>query len=77
MEDLPKPPETTAMPPVPSRRLKRLVKSADDGTFHTAERTLEGIESMHMLRKGQVKRLDGRDAVGQATFVASLFEIAA
>jgi hypothetical protein len=32
---------------------------------------------MHMLRKGQVKRLDGRDAVGQATFVASLFEIAA
>jgi IS6 family transposase len=46
-------------------------------TFHTAERTLEGIESMHMLRKGQVKRLDGRDAVGQAKFVQSLFDIAA
>ena len=40
---------------------------------HTAERTLEGIESVHMLRKGQVKRLDGRDAVGQAQLVASLF----
>jgi hypothetical protein len=29
-------------------------------SFHTAERTLDGIESMHMMRKGQVKRLDGR-----------------
>jgi IS6 family transposase len=46
-------------------------------SFHTAERTLEGIESMHMMRKGQVKRLDGRDAVGQAKFVASLFGVVA
>lgn len=46
-------------------------------TFHTAERTLEGMESMHMMKKGQVKRLDGRDAVGQAKFVESLFAIAA
>jgi IS6 family transposase len=45
--------------------------------FHTAERTLEGIESMHMMRKGQVKRLAGNDAQGQAKFVASLFQIAA
>lgn len=46
-------------------------------SFHTAERTLQGVESMHMMRKGQVKRLDGRDAAGQAKFVASLFQIAA
>jgi transposase-like protein len=46
-------------------------------SFHTAERTLEGIESLHMMRKGQVKRIDGRDAVGQAKFVASLFDVAA
>lgn len=46
-------------------------------TFDTAERRLDGIEAMHMLRKGQVKRLDGRDAMGQAKFVASLFEVAA
>jgi transposase-like protein len=46
-------------------------------SFHTAERALERIESMHMLRKGQVKRLDGRDSVGQAKFVASLFGVAA
>ena len=42
--------------------------------FHTAERTLEGIEAVNMMRKGQVKRLAGSDARGQATFVASLFQ---
>ncbi len=46
-------------------------------SLHTAERTLEGIESMHMLSKGQVKRLDGRDAVGQLNFIESLFSITA
>lgn len=45
--------------------------------FHTAERTLEGVESMHMMRQGQVKRLAGNDARGQAKFIASLFQIAA
>jgi hypothetical protein len=30
-----------------------------------------------MLRKGQVKRLDGRDAVEQTRFVESLFDVAA
>lgn len=45
--------------------------------FHTAERTLEGIEAMHMMRKGQVKRLSANDAVGQAKFVLSLFQVAA
>ena len=29
------------------------------------------------MRKGQVKRLDGRDSVGQAKFVGSLFGVAA
>jgi IS6 family transposase len=28
-------------------------------SFHTAERTLEGIEAVNMIRKGQVKRLSG------------------
>jgi transposase, IS6 family len=45
--------------------------------FHTAERTIEGVEALHMMRKGQVKRLDGRDTVGQAKFVESLFGVAA
>jgi transposase-like protein len=46
-------------------------------SFHTAERTLEGIEAVNTMRKGQVKRLDGRDSAGQAKFVASLFGVAA
>jgi transposase-like protein len=29
-------------------------------SFHTAERTIEGIAAAHMVRKGQIKRLDGR-----------------
>ena len=46
-------------------------------SFHSAERTLEGIEAMHMMRKGQVKRIDGRDIIEQVKFVESLFGIAA
>jgi transposase-like protein len=46
-------------------------------SFHTAERKLEGIESLHMMSKGQVKRLDGRDSAGHAKFVGSLFGVAA
>jgi len=46
-------------------------------SFYTAERTLEGVEALHMMRKGQVKRLEERDAMGQAKFVLNLFQIAA
>jgi IS6 family transposase len=46
-------------------------------SFHTAERTIEGIEAINMMRKGQVKRLAGSDAEGHATFVALLFGVAA
>jgi transposase-like protein len=46
-------------------------------SFHTAERTLEGIEAVNMMRKGQVKRLSGSDAEEQGKFVISLFQIAA
>jgi IS6 family transposase len=46
-------------------------------SFHSAERTIEGIEAAHMMGKGQVKRLDGKDAAGRAKFVASLFAVAA
>ena len=44
---------------------------------HTAERTLEGIAAMKMMRKGQVKRLAGSDAPGEGKFVDSLFGSAA
>lgn len=44
---------------------------------HPAERTLEGVESMRLPMRGQVKRLGGGDAVGQAKFVECLFGVAA
>jgi transposase, IS6 family len=43
--------------------------------FQTSERTLEGIEAVNMMRKGQVKRLAGSDVQGQAKFIASLFRL--
>ena len=46
-------------------------------SFYTAERTLEGVEVLHMMRKGQLKRINGGDVVGQAKFVESLVGIAA
>ena len=60
------------------RFIKKKVRSSQCfKSFHTAERTLEGIEAVNMIRKGQVKRLAGSDAQGQAKFVASLFGLAA
>ena len=29
-------------------------------SFRTAERTLEGVEAMHMMSKGQVKRIGSK-----------------
>ena len=34
-------------------------------SFHTAERMIEGIETALMMRKGQVKRLDGEPQGGR------------
>ena len=41
--------------------------------FHAAKRTMEEIEAAHIIKKRLVKRLDGKDALGQAKFVESLF----
>jgi IS6 family transposase len=38
---------------------------------------LAGYEAMAMMRKGQVRRIGGRDMTAQATFIAQLFEVAA
>ena len=60
------------------RFIKRKVRASQcTKRFHTAERALEGIEALHMIRKGQVKRLAGSDARGQATFVAPPSGVAA
>ncbi len=46
-------------------------------SFHTAWRTIRGIEIMRMIYKGQVKGVSKKDALGQKKFVESLFGIAA
>jgi IS6 family transposase len=47
------------------------------GSFWTARRTLAGYEAMAMIRKGQVRNIGGNDIKAQATFIATMFDIAA
>ncbi len=47
------------------------------GSFLSASRTLEGIETMHMIRKGRVRWLAKNDVRAEARFVAELFDISA
>jgi transposase-like protein len=60
------------------RGIKRLVRPGlGFGSFHTARRTLAGYEAMRMVRKGQARRIGGRDMQAQATSIAELFQVAA
>ena len=45
--------------------------------FETAEATILGYESMHMLRKGQVKGVGRNDIVSQKIFIDRMFGVAA
>ena len=56
---------------------KRVWLAKGYGSFQSAWRTLQGIEAMHMIRKGRVRWLAKGDAVGQALFIAELFGLAA
>jgi len=47
------------------------------GSFQSAWRTLQGIETIHMIRKGRVRWLAAHDAVGEALFLAALFGLSA
>ena len=56
---------------------KRVWLAKGYGSFQTAWRTIQGIETLHMIRKGRVRWLAKRDTVGQALFIAWLFGVAA
>ena len=56
---------------------KRVWLAKGYGSFQSAWRTLQGIETVAMMRKGRVRWLAKGDAVGQAHFIAELFGIAA
>ena len=42
-----------------------------------ARRTIQGYEAMHMIRKGQARRVSGSDVRRQIQFINNLFEVAA
>jgi hypothetical protein len=47
------------------------------GSFQNAWRTLQGVETVHMIREGRVRWLAKDDALGQALFINDLFGILA
>jgi transposase, IS6 family len=47
------------------------------GTFTTAQRTIQGYEAMHMLRKGQLAGITKRDVLAQNGVINRLFGLAA
>ena len=56
---------------------KRVWLAKGYGSFQSAWRTLQGIETVNMIRKGRVRWLPKEDAVGQAIFISELFGLAA
>jgi transposase-like protein len=60
------------------RAIKRRV-NAKQGfrEFQAARRTIQGYEAIHMIRKGQVRWVNGNDVRRQIQFIEKLFELAA
>jgi transposase-like protein len=59
------------------RAIKRRVRSMQGfRSFHSAWRTIQGIETVNIIRKGQIRRLPKDDIVGQAAFIVGLFGVA-
>jgi transposase, IS6 family len=56
---------------------KRVWLANGYGSFQSACRTLQGIETVHMIRKGRVRWLAKDDALGQALFITDLLGISA
>ena len=60
------------------RAIKRRVKAKQGfRECHAARRTIQGYEAMHMIRKGQARRVSGSDVRRQIQFINQLFEVAA
>jgi transposase-like protein len=60
------------------RTVKRRVRLAMGyGSFRTAWRTIQGIETMHLIRKGRVRRVPKDDVAAQIRFLHRLFGLPA
>jgi len=60
------------------RAIKRRV-NAKQGfrEFQAAGRTIHGYEAINILRKGQVRRVSGKDVLQQNQFINRIFELVA
>ena len=59
------------------RAIKRRVKAKQGfREFQAARRTIQGYEAIHMIRKGQVRRVRGNDVRCQIRFIGKLFGLA-
>ena len=47
------------------------------GSFPTACKTIQGYETMHMIRKGQIEGIEKGNINAQNQFIAKLFGLAA
>ena len=60
------------------RAIKRRVKAKQGfREFQAARRTIQGYETIHMIRKGQARWVSGSDIRRQIHFINKLFEVAA
>jgi IS6 family transposase len=60
------------------RTIKKRTRLAKGyGSLRTAWRTLQGIEAVHMIRKGRARWVAKGDAKEQVRFIEQLFGIAA
>jgi len=56
------------------RAIKRRVRAMQGfRSFHSAWRTIQGIETVNMIRKGQIRWLPKDDIAGQVAFTSRLF----
>jgi transposase, IS6 family len=56
---------------------RRVNPGLEFGTFSTAQRTIQGYETMYMLRKGQIEGIAGEDILAQIRLMNQLFGLAA
>ena len=60
------------------RAIKRRVKATQNfREFRAAQRTIEGYEAMHMIRKGQARWVSSDAVRQQNRFIDQLFDLAA
>ncbi|MBD2157642.1 IS6 family transposase [Leptolyngbya sp. FACHB-16] len=60
------------------RNIKRITKPMlEFKSFHSARRTLSGIEAINMIRKGQVQGVERGDVRSQVEFVSQIFGLVA